>query len=221
MNHKSTAWMLVLTGGALIGQSACSSARLDPNTRAITFAAPDRGSSGGSAPEVDRDAQNQKELARAANSLAGAGGSAAALTHHLAGAATEPTPKAMTCSELPDPTPIQTKRWTTLSVRFEKGALDLLSAKSHQSRSLGASKRKMGRFAAELWIGCELIDRVRFDFPLLDTQATGKPESQGAALQGPFEATVIVPESERATRLELVDRSRDLRRRFDWPVRAR
>lgn len=224
MKWTCSSWLssvVCLTGSALLFASACSSAQLDPNTRAITFVAPYREASGGTAPEIDRDGQPQKSPRNAGSSLAGAGGSGPTLPLASAGAASEPSPKPITCSELPDPVPTLTNRWTTLTVRFDKGTLELVTTKAHRTRRAEASKRKMGRFVAELWIGCELIDRVRFDFPLLVAKpAMGKSRPHEFAFEGPFETTVVIPDSERATRLELVDRDANSRRRIDWPPRA-
>lgn len=151
--------------------------------------------------------------------MAGAGG--VAESSSTSPATTDLSPKSTTCSDLPDPAPTQTKQWVTVKVRYAKGELDVAAAKPRSSRSAETTKRRMGRFAAELWIGCELIDRVRFDFPMLASKpADAKPHEPEFVLEGPFEATVTLPESERATRLEIVDRNNETRRRFDWPLRS-
>lgn len=198
--------------------SACSSARLDPNTRALTFVALSRDASGGASADGERAAQNQKPSPRMTGSLAGAGG--VAVSSSASQATTDPSPKSTTCSDLPDPAPTQTKQWVAVTVRYAKGVLDVAAAKSRSSRSAETTKRRMGRFAAELWIGCELIDRVRFDFPMLASKPDkAKAHEPEFVLDGPFEAMVTLPESERATRLEIVDRDHETRRRFDWPLR--
>jgi hypothetical protein len=84
----------------------------------------------------------------------------------------------------------------------------------------------MGRFEAELWIGCELIDRIRFDFPLLAGQAPSKDavaqHRPDFETHGRFVTTVMVPNSERATRLELRDRAEEAEAKsvvaLDWPL---
>jgi hypothetical protein len=84
----------------------------------------------------------------------------------------------------------------------------------------------MGRFAVELYIGKELIDRVRFDFPLLgaDELAGGErkwdsPPSFERKLS--TTAAVMIPHSERATRVVLVDRASGRVWPLPWPFTAR
>src|SRR5215471_7787252 len=72
--------------------------------------------------------------------------------------------------------------------------------------------RHMGRFAVELWVGRELVDRVRFDFPLLGADAM--PGADHAPIQGEprfspgadTRTTVRVPASDRVTAASVVDR---------------
>lgn len=126
-----------------------------------------------------------------------------------------------TCSSLPDPAPITTDRWLKVQVHLDRGKLGITSYSPEQTRRAQSTKRSMGRFAAELWIGCELIERLRFEFPLLAAEpSTGKAQEPSFERAGRFEVTILIPESDRATRLELVDRAHATRQRFDWPLRA-
>jgi hypothetical protein len=82
----------------------------------------------------------------------------------------------------------------------------------------------MGRFAVELWVGSELVDRVRFDFPLL--AAEGPPPKKRRPLDdppsltgGPLRTTVLVPAAWRARRALLVDRATNTETELDWPPR--
>ena len=78
----------------------------------------------------------------------------------------------------------------------------------------------MGRFAIELFEGPTLIERVRFDFPML-----GAPEDLDGGYMAPptFERKltsrigVMFPEVKRGTRLELWDRATDRRWPLPWP----
>jgi hypothetical protein len=87
-----------------------------------------------------------------------------------------------------------------------------------------ATARRMGRYAVELWIGRELIDRVRFDFPGLAVEAP-PPSGPRRPLDEPptlaagavVARTILVPASPRATRAELVDRATGQRMRLPWP----
>src|SRR5690606_41135099 len=56
-----------------------------------------------------------------------------------------------------------------------EGQIELRSVEPVELEKPVATARRMGRFAVELLIGQELIDRVRFDFPLLaGEEALGK-----------------------------------------------
>jgi hypothetical protein len=215
--NRQAPWfsLLLLIGSGI--PLACSGARLDENTKAFTFDTP-QALEGSNAP--------------AASALAGAGGTTHARQSVPASRTTKATPTSVgapetqVCSRLPDPQATLTTDWVRLSVRYEQGKLTLLSARSEQTPTPESTARRMGRFAAELWIGCELIDRVRFDFPLL----AGQPVERNAAAlhqpdferQGRFETTLLLPNSDRATRLELLDRAyegnADSRVVVPWPL---
>jgi hypothetical protein len=86
-----------------------------------------------------------------------------------------------------------------------------------------ASKRLMGRFAVEQWIGDELLERVRFDFPGLDAEAppSGRPRYDepvrfDAGLQSV--ARVRIPVLDRTRQLVLVDRATRQRSPLRWPL---
>jgi hypothetical protein len=121
---------------------------------------------------------------------------------------------------------LTTDQWVRLTVQINQGKLALLKAVPEHLSTPQTTARKFGRFEAELWIGCELIDRVRFDFPLLATEAPDdKPKTYRPINfedRGRFEKTVLVPDSERATRIELRDRARDESPppplSFPWPL---
>lgn len=73
--------------------------------------------------------------------------------------------------------------------------------------------RRMGRFAVELWVGKELIDRVRFDFPLVAAEEPAQPgpaslhAAPSLTSRSTFTAVVIVPRAARARRVIVVDRA--------------
>jgi hypothetical protein len=191
--------LTVVPGGLL----ACSSARLDADTRALTFDTP--ALDGSAAPTASNSPSSPPPSSRNTGSPAPSAIASVAVVPAAA------TPQV--CSRLPDPKASMTTQWVRLTVRYEKGKLSLLHAEPEQTQQPQSTVRKMGRFEAELWIGCELIDRVRFDFPLL----AGEPVEQKAKQahqpnfeeQGRFDTTISIPNSERATRLELRDRARD------------
>jgi len=83
--------------------------------------------------------------------------------------------------------------------------------------------RNMGRFAVELWIGQELIDRVRFDFPLLaveEPNAKRRPLRSPPSFRGKLAATVLVPASPRVRRAVVLDRATGKETELSWPPTA-
>src|SRR5262249_55159054 len=82
--------------------------------------------------------------------------------------------------------------------------------------------RMMGRFALELYVGAELLDRVRFDFPLLGADEMG-PGGRRFNSPPSFErhlatsAAVVVPHSDRTTRVVLVHRASGKKWPLPWP----
>jgi hypothetical protein len=84
----------------------------------------------------------------------------------------------------------------------------------------------MGRFAVELWVGKELVDRVRFEFPLLGADFAPSPgthQERGAprfSKGADTTATVRVPSSDRATSAQVVDRLTGTLVAIPWPPAA-
>ena len=123
---------------------------------------------------------------------------------------------------LPDPAPLFTKHQWIVDLGFRSGSVVFGGARRVDLAKPAGTPRAMGRFALELYVGKELIDRSRFDFPLL-----GADELEGAGTKWDspvtFErhlstrAAVILPHSERATRVILVDRSTGNVWVLPWP----
>ncbi len=118
----------------------------------------------------------------------------------------------------PDPAPVESKQWVELQLAYQAGELHLLKAQSKEVRQARSTPRRMGRFAAELWIGCELIERLRFELPLLATSKTKETPKNSPNFEAGLRAavTLSLPRSERATRLVLVDRVRGTQLELDW-----
>lgn len=123
---------------------------------------------------------------------------------------------------LPDPTPLSLASQWELELEYEHGKLTLAQATKREFDAPRTTPRQMGRFAVELWIGNELIDRVRFDIPLVAPPA----EKQGTRpLHAPValdrgvrtRQTVLVPDSPRATRALLIDRASGSETSLPWP----
>ena len=116
----------------------------------------------------------------------------------------------------PDPPAMVEQSQWVFDLRWDKGDLYLLGIQPLQLAGPQATPRVMGRFALELFEGPTLIERVRFDFPLL-----GGFEPGGVASFAPKLNTrigVIFPASKRGTKLELLDRATNKRWALPWPV---
>lgn len=123
----------------------------------------------------------------------------------------------------PDPPPLVTRSQWLYRFRYERGKVVVAGVVRRELERPTPTERHVGRFAVELWVGAELIDRVRFDFPLLaaDPAPRGlkRPLHEEPSF-GPGAETsrdVLVPASDRATRAVLVDRLDGHSVPLPWP----
>jgi hypothetical protein len=156
------------------------------------------------------------ELPRAGSaSPAGSGAPAAA------SAAPAPAEPPEFTSDPPDPEPVRSSEQYEYSFRYDNGAVRVLGVRPLRSKQPVVSARRIGRFAVELWIGRELIERVRFDFPLLggDEPQTGpRPLGEPPSLaSGTYDAKVLVPAAARARTARLFDRKTRDSVQLPWP----
>ena len=121
-----------------------------------------------------------------------------------------------------DPTPLVERSQWVFDLRWDRGDVWLLAVNPLELAAPQATPRAMGRFALELFEGPALLERVRFDFPLL-----GPPEpdgGQGATLSFASKLRtrvgVVFPATVRGTRLELWDRGTNRRWSLPWPPTA-
>jgi 23S rRNA-/tRNA-specific pseudouridylate synthase len=130
-------------------------------------------------------------------------------------------PDAGTVSRIPpDPPPLVSRKQWVFDLRWSKGDPYLLGVRQLDMGAPQETQRAMGRFAIELFEGPTLIERVRFDFPLL-----GPPDPADAGYMAPpsFQKNlttrigVMFPVTHRGTRLELWDRATDKRWPLPWP----
>lgn len=121
-----------------------------------------------------------------------------------------------------DPTPLVERSQWVFDLRWDRGDVWLLGINPLELAAPQATPRAMGRFALELFEGPALLERVRFDFPLL-----GPPEPDGGP--GPrlsfspklrTRVGVVFPATARGTRLELWDRATNRRWSLPWPPTA-
>jgi hypothetical protein len=86
------------------------------------------------------------------------------------------------------------------------------------------SARVLGRFAVELYVGRELLDRVRFNVPLMGDEP---PQNNRNGLPRPrfdqnvtARVTVRIADHPRAAYLLIVDRDTGETQKLDWPPEA-
>jgi hypothetical protein len=108
-----------------------------------------------------------------------------------------------------------------LELAYAGGHVEVAAVRSLKFRQPVVTARRVGRFALELWIGHELIDRVRFDFPLLPVEE-GKPQGKRSLHEPPsfggrLETTVLVPASPRVRRAVVLDRATGKESELPWP----
>jgi hypothetical protein len=117
-----------------------------------------------------------------------------------------------------DPQPLVEREQWVFDLRWDRGEVWLMGVRALQLPAPQGTPRAMGRFAIELFEGRTLLERVRFDFPLL-----GATETDGAVSLTKKLTTrigVMVPATKRGTRLELWDRVSNRRWSLPWPPRA-
>jgi hypothetical protein len=123
----------------------------------------------------------------------------------------------------PDPEPLRLAEQWQYALLYADGAASVERVEKHTLPKPAPTPRRMGRFALELWIGHELIERVRFDFPLIAAEetpgVTRRPlhDAPSLAPHATARISVLVPASPRATRLVLVDRATEKFQELPWP----
>ncbi len=121
-------------------------------------------------------------------------------------------------SDPPDPRPLRSRDHYDYVIEFNKGELKVVSVKEVHLKQPRSAERRLGRFAFELWSGVELVERVRFDFPLLGASHAGEEDPLGAGLSS--SAKVRVPASSRASRARILDRKTREELDVDWPPKS-
>ncbi len=119
----------------------------------------------------------------------------------------------------PDPPPLRSRKQWVFDLRWSRGEPYLLAVNPLDLGEPQETPRVMGRFAIELYEGKTLLERVRFDFPMLGPPEPdagyGAPPSLTAKLT--TRIGVMFPAVDRGTRLELWDRATDRRWPLPWP----
>lgn len=134
----------------------------------------------------------------------------------------EPVVPARFTTDPPDPQPLRIAEQYEYTFRYENEKIRLDAVRPVRFAKPVVTARRVGRFAVELWIGHELVDRVRFDFPLL---AASQPEPEKrhklyetpSLTGGPYTVTVLVPAAPRARMARFVDRATRRQAELTWP----
>lgn len=131
-----------------------------------------------------------------------------------ADAGTDARTETVITSTLPDPPPLREKDQYLVDLRWVRGDVYLVGMSRSSFPTPQESPRVMGRFALELYEGKTLLERVRFDFPLL-----GAPDLEGVKLSRKLTTRIGVtfPATSRGTHLDLWDRATDTRWSVPWP----
>jgi hypothetical protein len=123
----------------------------------------------------------------------------------------------------PDPAPLVEPSQWVFDLRWDKGDVFLLGVQPLELPAPRATPRVMGRFAIELYEGPALVERARFDFPLLGAYVAGDAgrASPGSTLTFSQNLRtrigVVFPATARGNRLELWDRATNRRWSLPWP----
>ncbi len=216
---------LVRAGFVLCLLSACATAHLanvEPGHPAIVMEhhiAEGKGEGSDLPPDAGAAPTPGASSAPAASAMAGPSGELAP-----PGSAPGAPPKASPLSgSQPDPEPLKMKDQWQYQVLYANGSASVEGVVKVTLPKAVSTPRRMGRFALELWIGHELIDRVRFDFPMIageDLSPKPRRPLHDVPVLSPHamaRVRVSLPASPRATRLMLVDRATEKVQELPWP----
>jgi hypothetical protein len=114
---------------------------------------------------------------------------------------------------------VERHQWV-FDLRWDRGDIWLVAVHPLDLPAPQATPRAMGRFAIELFEGAALLERVRFDFPLLgalEVSDGGWNSAPSLTEKLRTRIGVVFPTAGRGTRLELVDRATNRRWSLPWP----
>jgi hypothetical protein len=121
----------------------------------------------------------------------------------------------------PDPAGVPSAKQWVFDVAYAGKKASITRARAATLARPAATARVMGRFAIELYVGKELLDRLRFDIPLTG-DAPERPA--GHLFRRPrfdhgvtARLRVQMADNPRATYAKLVDRLTGAEQRFAWP----
>jgi hypothetical protein len=116
-----------------------------------------------------------------------------------------------------DPPPLSERVQWIYDLRWDRGDVFLLGVRRLELSAPQATPRAMGRFALELFDGSGLIERVRFDFPLLGVPEPDDAGAPSLTRRLRTRVGVVFPATGLGRRLDLVDRATGRRWALPWP----
>jgi hypothetical protein len=130
----------------------------------------------------------------------------------------------------PDPPSQSTRKQWLFDVTYRGGVASATRARGVLRDKPVGSARVFGRFAVELWVGKELLDRVRFNVPLTgddrdpagaendpDRRTDRNPFKRPRFDQVTTRTVVQIADSPRAAWAQVIDRATGATRRYWWP----
>jgi hypothetical protein len=120
----------------------------------------------------------------------------------------------------PDPPSTPSRTQWIFDVRVDKGVVSIERVRAVTVKNPEPTARVMGRFALELWIGNELLDRVRFNVPIgadLPREDDGRPFRRPSFDKVTARFPVKIADHPRAVFLKLVDRATGAETKYLWP----
>jgi hypothetical protein len=124
----------------------------------------------------------------------------------------------------PDPAGHASATQWVFDLQVTQGVVSLTRARAVTLDRPEATARVMGRYAIELYVGRELLDRIRFDVPLTGDAPDKSPRRPFR--RPTFDDRVTtrlraqMADSPRATFVKLCDRRTGAEQRFAWPPEA-
>lgn len=121
----------------------------------------------------------------------------------------------------PDPPPHASRKQVVFDIAIRRGKATIEKTRSVTLSKPAETARTTGRFALELHIGNQLLDRLRFNVPMMGDEPPQRSKKR------PFRAPSLddvttrvsaqIADHPRATYLLLIDRITGEEQRFDWP----
>jgi hypothetical protein len=112
-----------------------------------------------------------------------------------------------------------------MTFHYQNGAVTLTHARRVRFQTPLTTPRRIGRWAVELLSGPTVVERLRFDFPLLGAdELAGRPRPYHDPPRFETKANIVhrvmVPDSMRVSRARLVDRATGRIFALPWPPNA-